>query len=90
MAALFPIVLSLAVFRMGHAVATADSSLSWAHRSESCRTDCLWSHLGLAPLAILVAAVFGPCSEISRLVLSTLDGLPGGNGRYVPSLSFLM
>jgi len=93
MAALFPIVLSLAVFPgWGHALATAGLFLVLELIVANLVEPIVYgAHLGLAPLAILVAAVFWTLLwGFPGLVLSTpLTVCLVVIGRYVPSLSFL-
>jgi predicted PurR-regulated permease PerM len=93
MAALMPIVLSLAVFPgWGHAFATAGLFLVLELVVANAVEPLLYGgHLGLAPLAILVAAVFWTLIwGFAGLVLSTpLTVCLVVMGRYVPRLSFL-
>jgi predicted PurR-regulated permease PerM len=93
MAALFPIVLSLAVFSgWGHALATAGLFLVLEVIVANLVEPIVYgAHLGLAPLAVLVAAVFWTLLwGFPGLVLSTpLTVCLVVIGRYVPSLSFL-
>jgi predicted PurR-regulated permease PerM len=92
LAALMPIVLSLAVFPgWGHAFATAGLFLVLELVVANTVEPLLYGgHLGLAPLAILVAAVFWTLIwGFAGLVLSTpLTVCLVVMGRYVPSLSF--
>ena len=93
MAALFPIALSLAVFPgWGHALATAGLFLVLELIVANLVEPIVYgAHRGLAPLAILVAAVFWTLLwGFPGLVLSTpLTVCLVVIGRYVPSLSFL-
>ncbi|MGC1620588.1 MAG: AI-2E family transporter [Candidatus Acidiferrum sp.] len=93
MAALMPIVLSLAVFPgWGHAFATAGLFLVLELVVANAVEPLLYgAHVGLAPMAILVAAVFWTLIwGFAGLVLSTpLTVCLVVMGRHVPSLSFL-
>lgn len=93
MAALMPIALSLAVFPGWlHALATAGLFVALELIVANVVEPLVYgAHLGLAPLAILVAAVFWTLIwGIPGLVLSTpLTVCLLVMGRYVPSLSFL-
>jgi predicted PurR-regulated permease PerM len=92
-AALMPVVLSLAVFPgWSHAFATAGLFLVLELVVGNVIEPLLYAaHIGLAPLAILVAAVFWTLIwGFAGLVLSTpLTVCLVVMGRYVPSLSFL-
>ena len=93
MAAVMPIILSLAVFPgWGHALATAALFLVLELIVGNVVEPLLYgAHLGLAPLAILVAAVFWTLIwGLPGLVLSTpLTVCLVVTGRHVASLSFL-
>ena len=93
MAAVMPIVLSLAVFPgWHHALATAGFLFVLELIVANVVEPLLYgAHVGLSPLAILVAAVFWTLIwGFSGLVLSTpLTVCLVVMGRYVPSLSFL-
>jgi predicted PurR-regulated permease PerM len=93
MSALMPIVLSLAVFPgWGHALATAALFLVLELVVANVLEPLLYgAHVGLAPLAILFAAVFWTLIwGFPGLVLATpLTVCLAVMGRYVPSLSFL-
>ena len=92
-AALMPIVLSLAVFPgWQHAIATVGLFAVLEIIIANAVEPLLYgSHLGLAPLAILVAAIFWTLIwGFPGLVLSTpLTVCLVVMGRYIPSLSFL-
>jgi predicted PurR-regulated permease PerM len=93
LAALMPVFLSLAVFPgWGHALATAALFLVLELIVSNFLEPLLYgAHLGLSPLAILVAAVFWTLIwGFPGLVLSTpLTVCLVVMGRYVPSMSFL-
>jgi predicted PurR-regulated permease PerM len=93
LAALMPILLSLAVFPgWWHAVATAGLFLVLELVVSNFLEPLLYgAHVGLSPLAILVAAVFWTLVwGLPGLVLSTpLSVCLVVIGRYVPSLAFL-
>lgn len=93
MAAVMPIILSLAVFPgWAHALATAGLFLVLELLVGNVVEPLLYgAHLGLAPLAILVAAVFWTLIwGLPGLVLSTpLTVCLVVTGRHVASLSFL-
>jgi predicted PurR-regulated permease PerM len=93
LAALMPVFLSLAVFPgWGHALATAGLFLVLELIVSNVLEPLLYgAHLGLSPLAILVAAVFWTLIwGFPGLVLSTpLTVCLVVMGRYVPSMSFL-
>jgi predicted PurR-regulated permease PerM len=93
MAALMPILLSLAVFPdWYHALATAGLFLVLEVTVANVVEPLLYgAHLGLSPLAILVAAVFWTLIwGFPGLVLSTpLTVCLVVIGRYVPSMNFL-
>ncbi len=92
-AALMPIILSLAVFPgWQHAIATVGLFAVLEIVIANAVEPLLYgSHLGLAPLAILVAAIFWTLIwGFPGLVLSTpLTVCLVVMGRYIPSLSFL-
>jgi predicted PurR-regulated permease PerM len=92
-AALMPIILSLAVFPgWGHAIATVALFFVVEIIVANFVEPLLYgSHLGLSPLAILVAAIFWTLIwGFPGLVLSTrLTVCLVVMGRYVPSLAFL-
>jgi predicted PurR-regulated permease PerM len=93
MAAVMPIISALAVFPgWGHAVATAGLFLVLELIVGNVVEPLLYgAHLGLAPLAILVAAVFWTLLwGLPGLVLSTpLTVCLSVTGRHIASLSFL-
>jgi predicted PurR-regulated permease PerM len=93
MAALMPILLSLAVFSgWSHALATVGLFFVLELLVSNIVEPLLYgTHIGLSPLAILVAAIFWTLIwGFPGLVLSTpLTVCLVVMGRYVPSLSFL-
>jgi hypothetical protein len=93
MAALMPIILSIAVFPgWRHALLTAGLFLVLELVVANVVEPLLYgAHVGLAPMAILIAAVFWTLIwGFAGLVLSTpLTVCLVVMGRYVPSLSFL-
>jgi predicted PurR-regulated permease PerM len=92
LSALMPILLSLAVFPgWGHAVATAGLYLILEILVANALEPLLYgTHVGLSPLAILIAAVFWTMIwGFAGLVLSTpLTVCLVVMGRYIPSLNF--
>jgi predicted PurR-regulated permease PerM len=93
LSALMPIVLSLAVFpEWQHALLTAGLFLVLELLIANVVEPLLYSaHVGMSPLAILVAAIFWTLIwGFPGLVLSTpLTACLVVMGRYIPSLSFL-
>jgi predicted PurR-regulated permease PerM len=93
MAALMPILLSLAVFSgWGHALTTAGLFVTLELLVSNFLEPLLYgSHVGLSPLAILIAAIFWTLIwGLPGLVLSTpVTVCLVVMGRYIPSLKFL-